>query len=259
MEQDALQEGRYRTLWESNSVAKAEYENALLTYRTSKSNYEIAVENYKKMQREAQQQLIINKASKEVTSEMSGKNKIRAVVAGKVYKRFKEQGDFVRKGDVIAQIGNANSLYARVNVDESSIAKIAVGQEALIELNTMKGKALKGTVAEILPAFDDASQSFVCKIRFHETLDFRLTSTQLQSNIIVGIQKNALLIPRNFLEYGGFVNVKGRKAPVKVATQFVSNEWVQVLSGINDKAILVTENLSENKMTTSEVGSQINR
>jgi hypothetical protein len=37
----------------------------------------------------------------------------------------------------------------------------------------------------------------------------------------------------------------------------MSNEWVQVVSGIDENTVLVTDNISDNKSVTSEVGAQM--
>jgi HlyD family secretion protein len=79
----------------------------------------------------------------------------------------------------------------------------------------------------------------------------------LQANIVVEFTKNALLIPRNYVDFGGFVTLKETGKKVKITTKFSSNEWVQVLSGIDENTILVTDNILENKTTTSEVGAQL--
>jgi len=254
--QDKLQFERYRELWNKNSIARIDFENAELQYNTSKKNYENAIETYNQLKQQSEQQLISAKATKNINRVIVNKNEIKALVGGKVFKKYKQAGDFVKKGDIIATIGNADFIYAKVNIDESNIDKIKLGQEAIIQLNTNKGKIYKGKVIEIYPQFDDATQSFFCKLLFTDTLDFKITGTQLQSNINVGVTKNALLIPRNFLDYSGNVIVKGKKEPVKVVTKFISNNWVQILNGIDENTVLVTENLSVNKTTTSEVGSQ---
>lgn len=257
MNQDATQEQRYKRLWESNSIAKIDYENAVLSLQTSTSNYETALENYKKLQQDAQSQVISNKASKEINTLALTKNQLRAVVAGKVYKKSKQTGDYVKRGDVIATIGDANNIYAKVNIDESNIAKVKLGQQVIIQLNTNKQKTYNGKVVEILPSFDEATQSFTCKITFSDPLDFTIVNTQLQCNIIIGTNKNALLIPRNYLDFGGFVQIKGNKEKTKVSTSIISNQWVQVLSGINENTVLITENVAENNIKTSEAGSQM--
>lgn len=259
MEQDFLQYKRYQKLWSSNSVAKLDLENAELQYTTSKTNYESAQENYRQLKQQAEQLVISNKASKNINSILQNNNQIRAVVSGKIYKKYKQPGDYVRKGDVIAMIGDAESIYAKVNIDEGNIEKVKVGQEAIVKLNTSKSQVYKGTVSEINPYFDESTQSFTCKIIINEPLSFTIVNTQLQSNIIVEQSKNALLIPSNYIDFGGNVQIKGRKEKTKVNTKFISNEWVQVLNGIDDNTLLVTDNIKENNIATSEVGSQMNK
>jgi multidrug resistance efflux pump len=254
MEQDFVQYQRYQKLWESNSVAKIEYENAELQYKTSRANYDSALENYRQLRIQANQQVISNKVAKDVNSVISSKNQIKAVKSGKIFKKYKQIGDYVTRGEAIALIGEPTNIYAKVNIDESNISKVKIGQEALIQLNTNNGKTYKATVAEIYPTFDEATQSFICKLIFNEPLDFTIVNTQLQSNITVAVTKNALLIPRNYVDFGGNVQIKDQKEKTKVVTKFASSNWVQVLSGISDNTVLVTENLAANNVATSEVG-----
>ena len=259
MEQDFVQYQRYKKLWESNTVAKIDVENSELQYKTAKTNYESALEYYKQVKQQAEQQVIGNKVTKDINRIVLSKNQIRGLKSGKVFKKYKQVGDYVTRGEAIALIGEPANIYAKVNIDEGNISKIKVGQEALVQLNTHKDKVYKGKVAEIYPSFDESTQSFICKITFAEPLDFTIVNTQLQANITVGVNKNALLIPRNYVDFGGNVQIKDQKGKVKITTQFASDEWVQVLSGIDENTVLVTENIKSNKMATSEVGSQIMR
>ena len=235
-------------------MAKIDFENAELQYKTSKATYESSLENYKQLKIQANQQVISNKVAKDVNSVALSKNQIKAVQSGKVFKKYKQIGDYVTRGEAIALIGEPTNIYAKVNIDESNVGKIKVGQEALVQLNTNNEKTYKATVAEIYPSFDEATQSFVCKITFNEPLDFTIVKTQLQSNIVVSVTKNALLIPRNFVDFGGNVQIKGQEGKVKITTKFASSNWVQVLSGISDNTVLITENIAANNVATSEVG-----
>jgi HlyD family secretion protein len=246
MEQDRIQEQRYRRLLESNSIARNEYETVALSFETSKNNYESALQAVKKLQQDVAQQTVSPKNQKKINEVILAKNVIYAVEKGKVYQKFKQKGDFVRRGDVIASIGDPDFIYAKVNVDEGSISKIKIGQKALVQLNAQKTNAYNAVVWEILPTFDETQQSFVCKLKFVDPLSFNIVKTQLQTNITVDTQRNALLIPRNFLEYGDFVSViKDKKLEqVKVKTHFVSSEWVQILSGIDENMILSTTNVT---------------
>jgi multidrug efflux pump subunit AcrA (membrane-fusion protein) len=175
-------------------------------------------------------------------------------VSGKVYEKKKQRGDFVREGDVLAVIGDASFLYAKVNVDESNISKVKIGQEAVVKLNTNKTKQYKGVVGEILPSFDQNNQSFYCKIFFSDSLDFKIAGTQLEANIIINDQKNALLIPRNFINYDGTVLLKGIAEPKRVITNFVGTEWVHIISGVKDGDIVITTNVLSKKSGDSVPG-----
>lgn len=241
VKQDESQAGRYKSLYESNSVSKLEYENVLLALETSKTNLSALQQTYDLQKQQAQQQLISQTAQKNVNSFLSQNNQIKAVVGGKIYKKMKEQGDYVKKGDIIAMIGNAENIYARLSIDESNISKIKLGQEAIVQLNTNKDSSLKGSVTEILPAFEDATQSFICKVKFIEPLQFKVSGTQLQANIIIGKKSKALVIPRSYLDYGNKVTIKGGDEPVNVKTGFISSEWVEITSGLKPEDILISQ------------------
>jgi multidrug efflux pump subunit AcrA (membrane-fusion protein) len=239
LKQDEQQMTRYKKLLESNSVSKLEYENMTLAYENSKASVASLQQTLKLQKQQAEQQLINTDAQKNISSFLSGNNEVKAIVGGKVYKKMKELGDYVRKGDVIAMIGNANSVYAKVNVDESNIAKIMQGQKAVIQLNTNKGVNYDGTLYELLPAFDDASQSFICKIKFEKEPELKISGTQLQANIIIGNKKKAFVIPRAYLDYGNKVMVKGKDTPVTVKTGFVSSDWVEITEGLSESDVLL--------------------
>ena len=243
MEYDLNLLNRYKKLLEARSLTESEFQKVELQYNISAKDYENTLKNYDLVRQQAEQQLVINRAQKDINRIISGYNQIYAVKSGRVLRKFKQVGDFVSQGEAIALIGNTDSIYAKVNIDEGSIGKIKVGQEAIIQLNTNKDKTCNGKVSEILPMFDEASQSFVCKIVFVDNLDFKIIGTQLHTNINVGVTENALLIPRNFLDYDNAVRIKGVSAPKRIETKIISNEWVQVLGGIDENTVLITDNI----------------
>ena len=233
--QDELQAQRFKTLFESNSVSKLEYENTQLAAENSKANLKALNQQYTALKQQAEQQKITQEANNKISHANTGFNILKAIANGKILKRNKQTGDYVKKGDIIATIGNPSTIMARLNVDENSISKVKVGQKAIVQLNVSKGKLYKGTVDEILPMFDENTQSFVCKVVFDSLLDFSISGTQLEANIMVGEKKDALLIPRKHLDFGNKVLLKGKSVPVEVKTGIISTEWVEILSGLSVK------------------------
>jgi HlyD family secretion protein len=256
---DSIQYSRHSRLLQTNSIPKNDYDNSQLAFHNSRLNLLSAIEKYKQVKQQADQQLISASSEKKIRQFSLNNNEVRTPVKGRILKKLKQPGDFVKKGDAIAQIGDPHFIYAKVNIDETNIARIRVNDIAVIQLNVHKDKSYKALVAEILPAFDENTQSFVCKLYFSDSLDFTISGTQLQANIIVDTQYNALLIPSNFLDFSGRVQIKGRKEKTDVVTKFIGSEWVQVLSGIDEQTTLTTDNIPENRVNTSEAGAQIER
>ncbi len=240
MQQDKQQMERYAKLLESESVSQLEFENIQLTYENSKANYQALKENYKLQKQMAEQQLISQQSQSGVNKVMKSNNELRAIVGGKVYTKYKELGDFVRRGEVIASIGDATHLYAKLSIDESSMSKIKENQRTVIQLNTHKNQNMEATITEIYPSFDKLSQSFYCRADFRDSLQFLISGTQIQANIVVDEKENAMVIPRSYLNYGNTVNVKG-KGIVVVETGIVSTEWVEIIKGLDENSTLVLD------------------
>lgn len=240
LSQAEKQADRYQKLYATNSISKLENENANLELVNSKENLKLMQENYDLLKQQADQQFIIQKSQKGINDFLLGMNEVKAVEGGRVYKKFKQLGDYVHKGDMIAEIGDKKSIYAKLSIDESNISKIKLNQNVIIQLNTNKDRIYKGIITEIYPAFDDQAQSFYCKARFIDMLDFKISGTQLQANIIIKNKEHVLVIPRDCLEYGNRVIVKG-KGTVIVTTGFISSDWVEIVKGIDENSTIIAE------------------
>lgn len=237
--QDKKQAERYERLQQNNIGSKVEYENAQLAAKNSLANLKALQKQYDLLKQQAQQQLIVSRAQLKSNKVLQGYNSVVVAESGTVVKKFKNQGDYVKKGDIIATIGNQQKVEAVLNVDENSIGKIKLGQTVYVKLNTEKSKVYNGKVTEILSAFDVQSQSFICKVTFNEPLAQSLFGTQLEANILVAEKKNALLIPRNYMGFGNKVNVKGKEENVILKTGIISTDYVEVLDGLSETDVLL--------------------
>lgn len=237
--QDSLQARRYELLYAQQSTSKVAMENTQLSEKNSYANWMALKNQYNSILLQAKQQQIISKGQLQNSLVATDFNKIQSLQAGTIIKKFKNKGDYVRRGEVIAIIANKSTIEAVVNVDENSISKVTVGQKAYLQLNTNKGKIINGLVSEVLPSFDLQTQSYICKIKLVDSLPQSFYGTQLEANISVGAKKSALIIPKSYLGYGNKVNVKGKSDPVIIKTGIISNDYVEVLEGITTNDILL--------------------
>lgn len=238
-QQDKTQAERYKRLYNSQSIAKVEYENIQLAAENSLSQLNALKKQYQQVLQQSKQNYINTENQLKNNQVVLGYNKLVVPQKGTIIKKLKFSGDYVKKGDVIAVIADENKVEGVLNVDENSIGKVKIGQTVFVQLNTNKNEVYNAKISEILAAFDEQTQSFICKVIFDKPLNTSLYGTQLEANILVGEKKNALLIPRNFLGFGNKVMVKGKDEAVIVKTGIVSTEFVEVLEGITKEDVLL--------------------
>lgn len=238
-QQDKTQAERYKRLYDSQSIAKVEYENMQLTAENSLSQLNALKKQYQQVLQQSKQNYINTENQLKNNQVVLGYNKLVVPQKGTIIKKLKFSGDYVKKGDVIAVIADENKVEGVLNVDENSIGKVKIGQTVFVQLNTNKNEVYNAKISEILAAFDEQTQSFICKVIFDKPLNTSLYGTQLEANILVGEKKNALLIPRNFLGFENKVIVKGKDEAIIVKTGIVSTEYVEILDGISKEDVLL--------------------
>ncbi len=238
-DQDKIQAERYERLFESQSIAKIELENAQLTVKNSIANLSALKKQKDQILQQAKQQQIVTRTNLKNSQVLQNYNKIVAPEKGKIIKKMKTNGDFVRKGDIIATIANNQQIEIVLNVDENSIGKIQIEQPVFVQLNTNKGKVLNGKIKEILAAYDITSRSFICKVQLDDALPNSIYGTQLEANILVGEKKNALLVPRDYVGFGNKIFIKDKDEPVIIKTGIISAQYIEVLEGITANDIII--------------------
>ncbi|MFN8397281.1 MAG: efflux RND transporter periplasmic adaptor subunit [Bacteroidia bacterium] len=243
VQQDDIQAERYRKLLTAGSVSKVEAENAQLALSTSKANLDALQQQLANMRRQANQAVVTQRAQSDMNQVNAGNNTVKAILSGKVYRRYKQLGDYVRRGEVIAVIGDERQLHARLSVDEGNIGKIRLGQPAEVRLNVDQDRNIAAKVSEIRPAYDEQTQSFFVEAQFTDSLYFLISGTQLEANIETGRRHQVLVVPRNYVGYNNVVRVKREGGEVKqtVKTGFVSSEWVEVTEGLQEGEDIITD------------------
>jgi multidrug efflux pump subunit AcrA (membrane-fusion protein) len=239
LQTDSINQQRYEHLYTTNSVSKQDLDNARMNYQSSLSNYEADLESYKATADKVRQDLTNNQSLLQNAEAGNQYYNLVAMGDSKVYQIFKKQGDLVKKGDQVAQLGNPDSIVINLDVDEGTISKVQLGQQVLVELNTEKNKTYEAHISKIYPHFNETSQSYKVEARFTKEMPGLISGTQLQANIITDHKDNAMLIPHVYVMPGNRVLVQKDKKmdTVAITTGIVSDEWIEVLSGltVNDK------------------------
>lgn len=234
---DQVNYERYAKLVKTQAVSQVEYERVKLQYENAEQNIAILeksladlVDNLELNYQNAQTQLRIQQENK-------SDYVLSSAIEGQVLQVFKKDGELVRKGEALAQIGGGE-LLVKLYIAEEDIQKIQLGQMALISLNTNREQLYSAKVSKIYPAFDAQEQSFMVEAKFVELPKNLFANTQLQANIIIAEKKNALLIPTTYVSQEKKVWLSDQKEQ-KVKTGIRTAEWTEIIEGLSENQSII--------------------
>jgi multidrug efflux pump subunit AcrA (membrane-fusion protein) len=235
---DSLNYLRYQKLIPIHAVAQVDYDNARLTYEASSASLNQLQKNLEDLRINLRLNTENTKAQYRIQQQNNSYYTLTGDANGRIENVYKKNGDLIRKGDVIADIG-AGLQVARLLIAEEDIRRVQLGQQVLVSLNTDKDHVLKATVTKIYPSFSSNDQAFIAEATFDPLPASLRNGTQLQSNILIGEDKHALVIPSSCLLPGDSVILAADHRRIPVNTGIRTLEWVQILGGLNaDQSIL---------------------
>jgi multidrug efflux pump subunit AcrA (membrane-fusion protein) len=240
---DSVNYSRYEKLYATNSVSKQDLDNARLNFISDASSFKALQESYRSSTEKVKQEFANTQAQLQNAQAGNQYFDLNAIGRGKVYQIFKKQGDLIRKGEQVAQLGNPDSIIINLNIDEATIGKVKEGQKALIELNTEKNKTYEARITKIYPHFNDAAQSYRIEARFVTDMPGLISGTQLQANIITNQKDKAMLINRAYVLSDNKVLRKkdGKTDTVLVTTGITSYDWVEITSGLTTSDVIIKQ------------------
>jgi len=179
---------------------------------------------------------------------MMSYTRLVAPFAGVVTSRMADPGTMAAPGIPLLQVDRAGALQLDATVDESVIGAIRKGMKVQVDLDgrastTGAGTNLAGTVAEIVPAADPSSHSFLVKIDLPSSSQMRagMYGTAEFSNGT----RQAVLIPRSAVVMRGSLAsayvLDGQciAQPRSLTLGATQGNLIEVLSGISSGEKLV--------------------
>lgn len=189
---------------------------------------------------------------------------IRAPFSGHITVKSVEVGDWISRGDPVAELVQLDPIEVRVNVPESYIGRLFEELKAASDANKrltatisfegLPGQQFAGEVMRIVPQADLRTRSLpvVIYVRNPAVGDDRLIQSGMlaRATLPVGIKKPGLYVPKDAVVLNGIlatvvvVDEKGgqqfaRPVPVQLGESI--NELIEVRGEIEEGQIVVTE------------------
>lgn len=177
------------------------------------------------------------KAAESEARTMQGYTRIHAPFDGVVTERKADPGAMAMPGIPLLSIEKAGPLRLEVSVDESLLSSLRAGQGISVVIDTLGSSPVPSKVAQIVPAADPASRSFLAKIDLPNLPG--LHSGMFGHAMLQRGSRDALMIPTSAIVAHGsmqsvYVIGQNRIASVRyISAGNPHGNVVEVLSGLS--------------------------
>lgn len=236
---------RYKQLEAQKSVSPQEMDEV-----TRRAEAATAQVNALKAQASAMQ------AQRSGARAMLGYTRIAAPFAGVITARMADPGAMAAPGMPLLQIDSTGALELQTTIPESLIAGVKKGMKIAVTVDSLNGQHFEGTVAEIVPAADPASHSFLVKIAMPASQSL-LAGLSANAEIATG-QKQAVLAPRSAIVQRGSLfcayalDGSGVAQLRYLTLGSIQGDQVEVLSGLSGGEKLV-ENPADRELAGKRI------
>lgn len=135
-------------------------------YLEAKAAFEIVQKGPRKEKIEqARARLLVQQEQVNRIQDMLEKYTIRSPFAGYVVAEHTEVGQWVSKGDSIAEVIDLNTIEVEFFVPEKVVSQLSLGMSASVTINAFPEKVFTGILSRIVPQADIRSRTFPVKAR----------------------------------------------------------------------------------------------
>ena len=193
--------------------------------------------------------------NKELAKISLNKSLINSPLKGTVKTRFVKVGEFVRKGDRLAEILEVDRILVKVNIPEQEILQIKIGQKVDITLYILGNKIFEGQVKKIGLEADASNRTFPVQIEVDNRKRELRPGMLARVTFTQRVDQDQVVIPRHTImerDTGRIVYVvdNGKAFQREVSIGISQREKVQILMGLNKGEQLVVE--GHTKLTDGE-------
>jgi len=184
------------------------------------------------------------------------KHTIISRFTGYLVTEYTENGQWLKKGDPVAEVAALDNVEIEVQVVERSVPYVKIGDPVPVEFPALENRILPGKVIAVVPQADVRARTFPVKIGVENTISdsgpLIKAGMYARATLPTGNEVKAMLVPKDALVLGGekptvFKLVKpaekdesAQVAPVPVDLGVATDQWIQVIGPLQagDKVIV---------------------
>ena len=150
---------RMEQLYASNTITKKQFDDTQARYELTKSQYNSAQENLKKMKnfarpeeiKQAQANLNRQKAAVDLLKKNISDSYVVSPLIGFIVQKYVEKGETVSMLSSLFKVSELRTVKLVIYISEENLGRVKLGQKADVTNDTFTNKVYKGTVIYISP------------------------------------------------------------------------------------------------------------
>jgi HlyD family secretion protein len=193
---------------------------------------------------QAQANLDASRAARDLAKERLSEATLTAPLDGTVVTLDLDKGSFVQTGRSVITVADLAHLQITLNIDETDIPRVQIGQPVALDLDAFPGQNVQGRVTDIAPvaATVQGVVNYEVKIELQSSQVPAKVGMTTNANIEVARKDDVLLIPNRA------IRAVGSKRVVTVVENGVPREVTVTLGLSNDQETEVLGGVAENQM-----------
>jgi len=249
-----LQLKRMKDLLAQKATSQELFDEALRDEQVSRALSENAKARLKLMEAGERKEEVLGararwkaaQARVEEMERMIEKMKIKAPFSGTAGEIFVEVGDWISKGDSIAQLYDSSKIDVVVLVPEELIHQIPMRSSVICRFQALGGKSIQGVVVSKGPATTQAGRTVPLVARFPNENSLIKPGMSVEAQLQIGEEKSALWVDKDAILHGGpggpsvYVHLDGKVQPRPVGLGRTSGSKVEILKGLSEGEEVVT-------------------
>lgn len=230
---DSLLFIRQKNLWQQGIGSQLEYEQRELSYDNARSNFKSIKLRYSQLNKQVN---LLDKQSEyalKISQTQSNDRSVKSQINGIVYSILKKEGEMVTPQTPVAIIGSDKEYHIELNVDETDIAKIKIGQPVAASMESYPETSFEVKISKIYPIMNERTKTFVVIATFIKSPPNLYPNLSLEANILISKKERTLLVPLNYLSNGNEIMlISGEKRKVRIGIK--NFEMAEIIDGIKE-------------------------
>lgn len=190
---------------------------------------------------------------------------VQASFEGTVIERSAVAGEVVSPGQSVMAIADTTAMWAMVDLAESDLTTVRIGQPATLMVDGLRGMVFPGRLTWISTAVDPASRTLRARIEFNNADGWLRAHMFGRVRIDAGESRAALTLPKEAVQWEGCCNVAFRRSaadaltfqPVRLVLGFDAGDHYEVLQGLEagDTVVARGSFILKNEILKNSVGA----